>query len=689
MESCGNYIRVRVDLRDVGLSFVKQAWVSVDRTVQRTVKDFKLSLYPKFKLAGDRNISLYLQGCLLPDEEPIFLLRDNDVIRVVYENLPSLLDSQCNDFMGFARARSPIRRITDGRCDVSLPSAKKARVLSPVLITESFHDMSDTQNSVSHGTYLGDISTEINTVLCKTESPRKKHKKRKKRLVEKNQNSCIEDSLHFENGLNNSATDAQEIGVLPEDKHGSLIKGTQDHHDKNCGYEVTSPKEHKVKERKHCGKTVLSEQLNESSSTSEHNAGCADAKKSRHADVLSANIVTQSNGHKNSSIPEKKLSKEHKAGDEEILNKDGVPLEKGAYVISVGPENCMDAEKLEGKISNVSNVEFQCKAEVINNVTGSCVSPKTECGSSDVQNTSSCEVSQSLFPPSLHSKGNGTFVGSLQVKSMQVVGDCTQSLGNNCPKRKRTRRSKRKSKRFSEPCDKMTSDCSSSLLPSAICGIDESVADFIRGVRNENNGRKHIRFTDCPESNHAATVLDNGHSVTCIDKPVSALEDASHSSQKSLKTGVSLLCEDGKNVSGISFHQEEPVPCTVQSDCADGTKNTTNVQETCESTLKENQSKLYGDFPPLSRFPLVGDIIAFKMLELTDSYCPEVSEYKEGRVVNINSSTDVLEIDLMKEQRILRTGKFENVYPDETLEPEVIKKVFVQWSALIEPKLLS
>lgn len=688
MENCHNFIRVRVDLCDVGLPFVKRAWVSVDRSVQRTVRDFKLSLYPKFKLPEDRNISLYLQECLLPDEEPIFLLRDDDIIRVVYENLPSLLDSQCNGFVSFASTgRSSVRRITDGSCDVSFPAAKKAKVLPPVLITESFHDISDAQTSVSDVACLADISTEINTD-GKTESVKKKHKKREKHLKVKSKDNS-ENSFYLENGFNNSTSEAREIGGHPSDELGNLIMESQDHQDE-C--DMRSPKKRKVKEEKPSGKNVikLSKQVNEISSVSENNAGCTDGKKTKRADVV---FSMNSDKHKNNSVPEKTFSKKHEVSEKEISNKGIVQPEKGASVKSDG--NSADVQKLGGESGDVSTVELPYVAEGVNGLTRGSITQKTEREVTDVIKTSLHEISRSVFSLPPHAERNSTVLDSSHSQPIQMQGDCTKSLGNNCPKKKkRTRRGKRKSQQLSVPSDNVTADYSGKLLPPSEHSIGESVGDFIRDVRNEYNGRKHIRFTESSESNCAGIILDNDYSGISVSTPVSAVVDASHSSQDAIKTTVLSLetiqnKEAEKAMPPTSFLQKEQVSCAMQNGCADGTKNKTNIQETSDSSLKEKK-KLYENFPPLNRFPVVGDVIAFKMLELTDLYCPEVSDYKEGRVVKINSSTDVLEIDLVEEQIIpVRTGKFENLYPDEELEPQVVKKVHVQWSAMIEPKLIS
>ncbi|GFV96416.1 coilin_N domain-containing protein [Trichonephila clavipes] len=74
------------------------------------------------------------------------------------------------------------------------------------------------------------------------------------------------------------------------------------------------------------------------------------------------------------------------------------------------------------------------------------------------------------------------------------------------------------------------------------------------------------------------------------------------------------------------------------------------------------------------------------ILELDESYSPVISNYREGKVTAVNPQTDELEIELFQpEVKQGKTGRFENLYSNELPSCEVIQKMTVQWSTLIDP----
>ncbi|XP_030645627.1 coilin [Chanos chanos] len=103
----------------------------------------------------------------------------------------------------------------------------------------------------------------------------------------------------------------------------------------------------------------------------------------------------------------------------------------------------------------------------------------------------------------------------------------------------------------------------------------------------------------------------------------------------------------------------------------------------------------YSALPLLAAPPPVGQKIAFKLLELTESYTPEVSEYKEGLIIGYNNSTNVIEMELLTgTQGPAEPGKFDLVYqnPDgsESVEYAVTRgsQLTEQWDSLLEPRLI-
>ncbi|CAH2291843.1 coilin [Pelobates cultripes] len=103
----------------------------------------------------------------------------------------------------------------------------------------------------------------------------------------------------------------------------------------------------------------------------------------------------------------------------------------------------------------------------------------------------------------------------------------------------------------------------------------------------------------------------------------------------------------------------------------------------------------YNTLPLLAAPPQTGTRIAFKLLELTENYTPEVSDYKEGKLLNYNPLTQELEVEILSRQtREKEPGKFDLVYQTEDgtdiVEYAVTQesKITEKWSSLIEPRLI-
>ncbi|XP_053151470.1 coilin isoform X2 [Hemicordylus capensis] len=109
----------------------------------------------------------------------------------------------------------------------------------------------------------------------------------------------------------------------------------------------------------------------------------------------------------------------------------------------------------------------------------------------------------------------------------------------------------------------------------------------------------------------------------------------------------------------------------------------------------EAPKKDYSTLPLLAAPPQVGEKIAFKLLELTENYTPEVSDYKEGKIVSWNPTNKQLELEILSFSSMAKEpGKFDLVYQSadgaETIEYAVSqdRKITESWDALIEPRLI-
>ncbi|XP_052544343.1 coilin [Tympanuchus pallidicinctus] len=105
----------------------------------------------------------------------------------------------------------------------------------------------------------------------------------------------------------------------------------------------------------------------------------------------------------------------------------------------------------------------------------------------------------------------------------------------------------------------------------------------------------------------------------------------------------------------------------------------------------------YSVLPLLAAPPQVGERIAFKRLELNENYSPEVSSYKEGRIISWNADKKQIELEILSSsasQIAKEPGKFDLVYQSadgaELIEYAVPQdtKITESWDSLIEPRLI-
>ncbi|XP_055582359.1 coilin [Falco cherrug] len=126
-----------------------------------------------------------------------------------------------------------------------------------------------------------------------------------------------------------------------------------------------------------------------------------------------------------------------------------------------------------------------------------------------------------------------------------------------------------------------------------------------------------------------------------------------------------------------------------------------NETATNTSVLVQNPVEVpkrnYSVLPLLAAPPQVGERIAFKRLELTANYSPEVSDYKEGKIISWNADKKQIELEILSSspaQFAKEPGKFDLVYQSadgaELIEYAVPQdtKITERWDALIEPRLI-
>ncbi|XP_071429917.1 coilin [Pithys albifrons albifrons] len=131
------------------------------------------------------------------------------------------------------------------------------------------------------------------------------------------------------------------------------------------------------------------------------------------------------------------------------------------------------------------------------------------------------------------------------------------------------------------------------------------------------------------------------------------------------------------------------------------TQRQLNEPVTNSSILVQNPVEIpkrdYSVLPLLAAPPQVGEKIAFKRLELTENYSPEISDYKEAKIISWNADKKQIELEILSSaagQPAKEPGKFDLVYQSadgaELIEYAIPQdtKITESWDALIEPRLI-
>ena len=132
-----------------------------------------------------------------------------------------------------------------------------------------------------------------------------------------------------------------------------------------------------------------------------------------------------------------------------------------------------------------------------------------------------------------------------------------------------------------------------------------------------------------------------------------------------------------------SINQKKRKHCDKIADLI-STQNSQNYDGTQNAKISKN----YSTMVTLSWPPRVGDVIAFKLLEMAEDYSPMISEFQEASVCGVNGTAPenaVLEFEMLSAvSNKRRSGRFELDLDEMTEE----RSKEVAWSRLIDPKLV-
>ena len=227
-------------------------------------------------------------------------------------------------------------------------------------------------------------------------------------------------------------------------------------------------------------------------------------------------------------------------------------------------------------------------------------------------------------------------------------------------------------------------------------GISDSPAQQLQnkentGGENEGNdvgGRKNTKHTRLNGSKPSDT------DVSCEDVLMKQFEDSKVTNSavvnkpapKIVFTPRALSLKEMKKEipknRNLKFSQSQDVDLSQFSallNCKDSV-----FDKNSESTIVAPEIKDYSVYHAVSGSgPRVGDIIAFKVLEMGENYTPEVSDFKEGKVLECEG-TNTVTFELLKMSKKKKNGKFE-IEEDQQQEEKIVT---FNWSELIDPRLM-
>lgn len=88
----------------------------------------------------------------------------------------------------------------------------------------------------------------------------------------------------------------------------------------------------------------------------------------------------------------------------------------------------------------------------------------------------------------------------------------------------------------------------------------------------------------------------------------------------------------------------------------------------------DDNDKIYDLYPPVTECPSIQTRIAFKLLELGEDFCPKMSSYNEGTVLDVDQTSSKLTIKLDKPYQTVFDQPSKFYAPSEEEEEEKEKE---------------
>lgn len=176
---------------------------------------------------------------------------------------------------------------------------------------------------------------------------------------------------------------------------------------------------------------------------------------------------------------------------------------------------------------------------------------------------------------------------------------------------------------------------------SPVAAVEESYTPKITKTVQIEKPKVHIKFGE------EEVIIEQSTRIIEALSEIKETEDQEMSEEKS-ETNNEIVKENKQEISNepprivsaineVHLDEEKKVPVIEET--------VSNTKDSALETLRNNLKNL--DIPLLTELPKTGDIIAFKILAMSENYLPEISDYMIGLIESINMETNDLKIVIM------------------------------------------
>ncbi|XP_067403514.1 coilin [Emydura macquarii macquarii] len=562
-------------------------WLLLEPSQVRLVTDLISLVRDKFGFSRRAQLSLFLEGALLPPTESARLVRDNDSLRVKLEE-----------------------RVADGCDEVSngiIYSSRKERKRHRQILEEEED--------------------------CKSEYDRHRRKKEKKKQNSEHLSSKEEDSVIVQDSRKKSKKKKRKEEVNGRND----ITGSKDD---SCPDEFK-----KLKKKSEGGKELETEKK--------------DAKQRKTKAIRGKTVLEKTNNSFSSKPSENSTIKNITAQSHkrrgEISDHDSS---------STSSDNEMDMKQNKSSHKPMAATLHRDKSQLAANFAIKTVAASKVTTKSKDENSPKTVISKKAKPQSSSSDSD-----SSMEEEEQSSNSKRKLLPNNPPTGNIISKSP-KAKTSSSESDSSDSETFVIKKPIANVGFNKSLV---------RNGDKQL-----PASSQGPTA-----NPSSLGRGRGRGEDNFFWRGYRGRGCRGMIRGRGRGESSFFFNYSNE--SQKQQQLNDTATNTSVVIQNPVKVPKRDYSVL----PLLAAPPQVGEKIAFKLLELTENYTPEVSDYKEGKIISWNADNKQLELEILSSSAVVKEpGKFDLVYQSadgaEMIEYAVSQdtKITESWVALIEPRLI-